>query len=152
MWVSAEHQKSEGRLTIKTRAQEGPFTAPVLPHLLLLEAASLSAPLRRAFLRLAVHDALTFEIQTRTGGPTAALRVDKALAYPGHAPARPAAEYLATLSASHPILSVSDILYLVAHVVAVQGGIPALVFHPGRKTSRVVAPPHRLPAWPQLTK
>ncbi|XP_022854776.1 L-ascorbate peroxidase 3-like [Olea europaea var. sylvestris] len=94
-------------------------------------------------LRLAWHDAGTYDAKTKTGGPNGSIRneynheVNRGL--------KIAIDLCEEVKAKHPKISYAD-LYQLAGVVAVEvTGGPTIHFVPGRKDSTVACKEGRLP-------
>ncbi|CAI8617329.1 unnamed protein product [Vicia faba] len=84
-------------------------------------------------LRLAWHDAGTYDAKTRTGGPNSSIRNQQELNHSANKGLKIAVELLEEVKAKHPKISYAD-LYQLAGVVAVEvTGGPAIHFVPGRK-------------------
>ncbi|KAL9245635.1 hypothetical protein vseg_019260 [Gypsophila vaccaria] len=82
-------------------------------------------------LRLAFHDAGTFDAKTKTGGPNGTIRME--LSAPPNNGIKVAVDLCEQVKAKHPKLTYADI-YQLAGVVAVEvTGGPAIPFTPGRR-------------------
>ncbi|KAK9038105.1 hypothetical protein V6N11_022994 [Hibiscus sabdariffa] len=87
-------------------------------------------------LRLAWHDAGTYDAKTKTGGPNGSIRYDHELKHGANSE---------QVKARHPEITYAD-LYQLAGVVAVEvTGGPTIDFVPGRKDSKVSPEEGRLP-------
>lgn len=112
-------------------------------------AATGEKKLAAAFVRLALHDALTYDVTTTTGGANGSIRVERELQHSGNQGLEPAINVLdgikKTLDSS---VSYADLIQLagVVGVAAMQG--PAIPFVTGRTDSRVSPPRGRLPSDP----
>ncbi|RDX79994.1 L-ascorbate peroxidase 3, partial [Mucuna pruriens] len=86
-------------------------------------------------LRLAWHDAGTYDVKTKTGGPNGSIRNDQELNHYANKGIKIAVDFCEQVKAKHPKLSYAD-LYQLAGVVAVEvTGGPTIDFIPGRKDS-----------------
>ncbi|MCI10644.1 L-ascorbate peroxidase peroxisomal-like, partial [Trifolium medium] len=86
-------------------------------------------------LRLAWHDAGTYDAKTRTGGPNGSIRNQLELNHAANKGLKTAVELCGTeeVKVKHPKISYAD-LYQLAGVVAVEvTGGPTIHFVPGRK-------------------
>ncbi|OIV92678.1 hypothetical protein TanjilG_18029 [Lupinus angustifolius] len=84
-------------------------------------------------LRLAWHDAGTYDAKTRTGGPNGSIRNVQELNHSANKGLHKAVQLCEEVKTKHPILSYADI-YQLAGVVAVEvTGGPTIDFIPGRK-------------------
>ncbi|KAK7252978.1 hypothetical protein RIF29_37318 [Crotalaria pallida] len=96
-------------------------------------------------LRLAWHDAGTYDVKTRTGGPNGSIRNAQELNHSANKGLQKAVEFCEEVKAKHPKVSYAD-LYQLAGVVAVEvTGGPTIHFIPGRKDSMESPPEGRLP-------
>ncbi|CAL0314483.1 unnamed protein product [Lupinus luteus] len=96
-------------------------------------------------LRLAWHDAGTYDAKTRTGGPNGSIRNVEELNHTANKGLQKAVEFCEEVKTKHPILSYAD-LYQLAGVVAVEvTGGPTIDFIPGRKDLLESPPEGRLP-------
>eukprot|EP00475_Leptophrys_vorax_P033198 TRINITY_DN51963_c0_g1_i1.p1 TRINITY_DN51963_c0_g1~~TRINITY_DN51963_c0_g1_i1.p1 ORF type:complete len:296 (+),score=30.30 TRINITY_DN51963_c0_g1_i1:256-1143(+) len=96
-------------------------------------------------LRLAFHDAGTYDARTRSGGPNASIRSELEYTHGGNAGMKIGIDMLEEVKAKHPRVSYADI-YQLAGVVAVEvTGGPSIPFKAGRKDSLAVTPDGRLP-------
>ncbi|CAK8540024.1 unnamed protein product [Lathyrus sativus] len=96
-------------------------------------------------LRLAWHDAGTYDAKTRTGGPNGSIRNQQELNHAANKGLKIAVELCEEVKAKHPKISYAD-LYQLAGVVAVEvTGGPAIHFVPGRKDSLESPEEGRLP-------
>ncbi|XP_047332097.1 L-ascorbate peroxidase 3-like [Impatiens glandulifera] len=86
-------------------------------------------------LRLAWHDAGTYDFHTQTGGPDGSIRNEKELMHGANNGLKIAIDLCETVKAKHPKITFAD-LYQLAGVVAVEvTGGPTIKFVPGRKDS-----------------
>lgn len=114
-----------------------------------IRAAATGDKLAPAFVRLALHDALTFDLSTKTGGANGSIRVERELQHPGNDGLERAVAVLdgikKQLDAS---ATYADLIQLagIVGVAAMQG--PTIAFSPGRTDSRVSPPRGRLPSDP----
>ncbi|XVF59804.1 hypothetical protein PTKIN_Ptkin07bG0305300 [Pterospermum kingtungense] len=96
-------------------------------------------------LRLAWHDAGTYDAKTKTGGPNGSIRHDRELSHSANNGLKKAVELCEQVKARHPEISYAD-LYQLAGVVAVEvTGGPTIDFVPGRKDSTESPEEGRLP-------
>uniref|UniRef100_A0ACD5WS18 Uncharacterized protein n=1 Tax=Avena sativa TaxID=4498 RepID=A0ACD5WS18_AVESA len=96
-------------------------------------------------LRLAWHDAGTYDKKTNTGGPNGSIRFPKELGHAANAGLKIAVDLLEPIKQKHPKITYAD-LYQLAGVVAVEvTGGPAIDFIPGRKDSSDCPEEGRLP-------
>ncbi|CAI9110961.1 OLC1v1011073C1 [Oldenlandia corymbosa var. corymbosa] len=96
-------------------------------------------------LRLAWHDAGTYDAKTKTGGPNGSIRNDVELQHGANNGLKIAVDLCEEIKANHPKITYAD-LYQLAGVVAVEvTGGPTIDFVPGRKDSMVSPEEGRLP-------
>ncbi|KAL2234873.1 UNVERIFIED_CONTAM: L-ascorbate peroxidase 3 [Sesamum indicum] len=96
-------------------------------------------------LRLAWHDAGTYDAKTKTGGPNGSIRNEAEYKHPANNGLKIAIDLCEEVKAKHPKITYAD-LYQLAGVVAVEvTGGPAIDFVPGRKDSMVSPEEGRLP-------
>ncbi|XWS33882.1 hypothetical protein CRYUN_Cryun22dG0121000 [Craigia yunnanensis] len=96
-------------------------------------------------LRLAWHDAGTYDSKTKTGGPNGSIRHDHELKHSANSGLKIAVELCEEVKAKHQEITYAD-LYQLAGVVAVEvTGGPTIDFVPGRKDSMVSPEEGRLP-------
>ncbi|KAJ8504637.1 hypothetical protein OPV22_005523 [Ensete ventricosum] len=96
-------------------------------------------------LRLAWHDAGTYDVKTKTGGPNGSIRLEEEYSHGSNAGLKIAIDLLEPVKAKHPKITYAD-LYQLAGVVAVEiTGGPTVPFAPGRKDSSVCPEEGRLP-------
>ncbi|KOM28085.1 hypothetical protein LR48_Vigan499s002900 [Vigna angularis] len=96
-------------------------------------------------LRLAWHDAGTYDVKTRTGGPNGSIRNARELNHAANKGLETAVLFCEDVKAKHPKVSYAD-LYQLAGVVAVEiTGGPTIDFVPGRKDSLESPAEGRLP-------
>lgn len=96
-------------------------------------------------LRLAFHDAGTYDPATRSGGANGSIRHEKMYGNSSNAGMKIAVDLLEPIKAQFPGVTYAD-LYQLAGVVAVEvTGGPKIDFVPGRKDSMAVTPDTRLP-------
>ncbi|XP_051213182.1 probable L-ascorbate peroxidase 3, peroxisomal [Lolium perenne] len=96
-------------------------------------------------LRLAWHDAGTYDKATNTGGPNGSIRLPEELRHAANAGLNIAVDLLEPIKQKHPKITYAD-LYQLAGVVAVEvTGGPTIDFIPGRKDSSVCPEEGRLP-------
>ncbi|XP_078173161.1 ascorbate peroxidase 3 [Carex rostrata] len=103
-------------------------------------------------LRLAWHDAGTYDVNTKTGGPNGSIRFEEEYSHGSNAGLQIAIDLLEPIKAKHPKITYAD-LYQFAGVVAVEvTGGPTVDFVPGRKDSTVCPREGRLPDAKQGTQ
>ncbi|KAJ4898939.1 hypothetical protein Rs2_12890 [Raphanus sativus] len=96
-------------------------------------------------LRLAWHDAGTYDAQSKTGGPNGSIRNEEEYTHGANSGLKIALEICEGVKAKHPKITYAD-LYQLAGVVAVEvTGGPDISFQPGRKDSNVCPREGRLP-------
>lgn len=96
-------------------------------------------------LRLAWHDAGTYDAQSKTGGPNGSIRNEEEHTHGANSGLKIALDLCEGVKAKHPKITYAD-LYQLAGVVAVEvTGGPDIVFVPGRKDSNVCPKEGRLP-------
>ncbi|ONK64596.1 uncharacterized protein A4U43_C07F27790 [Asparagus officinalis] len=96
-------------------------------------------------LRLAWHDAGTYDVNTKTGGPNGSIRLEEEYTHGANAGLKIAIDLLEPIKARHPKITYAD-LYQLAGVVAVEvTGGPTIDFVPGRRDSSVCPKEGRLP-------
>ncbi|KAJ3692800.1 hypothetical protein LUZ60_011895 [Juncus effusus] len=96
-------------------------------------------------LRLAWHDAGTYDVNTKTGGPNGSIRHQEEYTHGSNAGLKIAIDLLQPIKEKHPKITYAD-LYQLAGVVAVEvTGGPTIDFVPGRKDSSVCPREGRLP-------
>ncbi|KAB2602406.1 L-ascorbate peroxidase 3 [Pyrus ussuriensis x Pyrus communis] len=89
-------------------------------------------------LRLAWHDAGTYDAKTKTGGPNGSIRNEEEYSYGSNNNLKKAIDFCEEVKSKHPRITYAD-LYQLAGVVAVEvTGGPAIDYSPGRK----VCAPH----------
>ncbi|KAJ8766949.1 hypothetical protein K2173_012424 [Erythroxylum novogranatense] len=96
-------------------------------------------------LRLAWHDAGTYDKTTKTGGPNGSIRNEEEYSHGSNNGLKIAIDFCEGVKAKHPKVTYAD-LYQLAGVVAVEvTGGPTIDFVPGRKDSSVSPKEGRLP-------
>lgn len=96
-------------------------------------------------LRLAWHDAGTYDVNTKTGGPNGSIRNEHELNHGANNGLKIAINFCEEVKAKHPKITYAD-LYQLAGVVAVEvTGGPTIDFVPGRKDSVESPEEGRLP-------
>ncbi|KAH0978010.1 hypothetical protein GBA52_027729 [Prunus armeniaca] len=96
-------------------------------------------------LRLAWHDAGTYDAKTKTGGPNGSIRTEEEYSHGSNNGLKKAIDFCEEVKSKHPRISYAD-LYQLAGVVAVElTGGPAIDFSPGRKDSKISPKEGRLP-------
>ncbi|CAL1361135.1 unnamed protein product [Linum trigynum] len=96
-------------------------------------------------LRLAWHDAGTYDAKTRTGGPNGSIRGRNELSHAANSGLNTAIDFCEIVKSRHPRITYAD-LYQLAGVVAVEiTGGPTVDFVPGRKDIRDSPEEGRLP-------
>ncbi|XP_043696839.1 L-ascorbate peroxidase 3-like [Telopea speciosissima] len=96
-------------------------------------------------LRLAWHDAGTYDAKTNTGGPNGSIRSEEEYMHGANNGLKIAIDFCEEVKAKHPKITYAD-LHQLAGVVAVEvTGGPTIDFVPGRKDSLVSPKEGRLP-------
>ncbi|KAI4297760.1 hypothetical protein L6164_037628 [Bauhinia variegata] len=96
-------------------------------------------------LRLAWHDAGTYDAKTKTGGPNGSIRNEEEYSHGANNGLKKAIDWCEEVKAKHPKITYAD-LYQLAGVVAVEiTGGPTIEFVPGRRDSKVSPREGRLP-------
>jgi L-ascorbate peroxidase len=86
-------------------------------------------------LRLAWHDAGTYDASTRTGGPNGSIRSEREYTHGANNGLKIAIDFCEAIKVKYPIITYAD-LYQLAGVVAVEvTGGPTIEFVPGRKVN-----------------
>ncbi|KMZ69261.1 Peroxidase superfamily protein [Zostera marina] len=103
-------------------------------------------------LRLAWHDAGTFDVKTKIGGPNGSIRNKEELNHAANSGLKFSIDLCEIVKAKHPKITYAD-LYQLAGVVAVEvTGGPTIEFVPGRKDSLVSPREGNLPDAKQGTE
>ncbi|PON89994.1 Ascorbate peroxidase [Trema orientale] len=111
-------------------------------HLRALIATRSCAPI---MLRLAWHDAGTYDANTKTGGPNGSIRNEEEYNHGSNSGLKKAIDFCEEVKSKLPKITYAD-LYQLAGVVAVEvTGGPTIDFVPGRKDSKVSPKEGRLP-------
>ncbi|RZC55220.1 hypothetical protein C5167_014089 [Papaver somniferum] len=96
-------------------------------------------------LRLAWHDAGTYDVKSKTGGANGSIRNEEELKHGANSGLKIAIDFCEEVKKKHPRITYAD-LYQLAGVVAVEiTGGPTVEFVPGRKDSLVSPREGRLP-------
>lgn len=96
-------------------------------------------------LRLAWHDAGTYDVSTKTGGANGSIRFEEEYTHGSNAGLKIAIDLLEPIKAKNPRITYAD-LYQLSGVVAVEvTGGPTIEFIPGRRDSSVCPREGRLP-------
>ena len=96
-------------------------------------------------LRLAWHDAGTYDVNTKTGGPNGSIRNQEEYSHGANNGLKIALDFCEEVKAKHPKITYAD-LYQLAGVVGVEvTGGPTIDFVPGRKDSKISPKEGRLP-------
>ncbi|TMX01989.1 hypothetical protein EJD97_022913 [Solanum chilense] len=96
-------------------------------------------------LRLAWHDAGTYDAKSKTGGPNGSIRNEEEFTHGANNGLKIALDFCEAVKSKHPKITYAD-LYQLAGVVAVEvTGGPTIEFVPGRKDSSVSPKEGRLP-------
>ncbi|CAI8616829.1 unnamed protein product [Vicia faba] len=96
-------------------------------------------------LRLAWHDAGTYDAISKTGGPNGSIRNEEEYSHGANNGLKKAIDFCEEVKAKHPRISYAD-LYQLAGVVAVEvTGGPTVNFVPGRRDSKICTRDGRLP-------
>jgi L-ascorbate peroxidase len=104
-------------------------------------AAALAMPL----IKLAVHDAVTFDENTRTGGPNGSIRVGRELARAENVGLEGAMAALEGVKAKFEAVSYADLIQLAGAVAVEMVGGPLVEMNVGRKDSKACPPSGRVP-------
>ncbi|DBA87510.1 hypothetical protein WJX77_008717 [Trebouxia sp. C0004] len=99
------------------------------------------------FLRLAYHDAMTYDGTTKTGGANGSIRVQRELDHAGNESLGSAIDLLEPIKAQYQVLTYADLFQLSGIVAVRVAGGPFINFTPGRRDSRVAPPQGRLPSF-----
>lgn len=96
-------------------------------------------------LRLAWHDAGTYDVNTKTGGPNGSIRNEEEFSHGSNNGLKIAIDFCEEIKSKHSRITYAD-LYQLAGVVAVEvTGGPTVDFVPGRKDSKISPKEGRLP-------
>uniref|UniRef100_I1LPR9 L-ascorbate peroxidase n=1 Tax=Glycine max TaxID=3847 RepID=I1LPR9_SOYBN len=96
-------------------------------------------------LRLAWHDAGTYDAKTKTGGPNGSIRNEEEYSHGANNGLKKAIDFCEEVKEKHPKITYAD-LYQLAGVVAVEvTGGPTIDFAPGRRDSKISPNEGRLP-------
>ncbi|CAG9460592.1 unnamed protein product [Pedinophyceae sp. YPF-701] len=95
-------------------------------------------------LRVALHDAMTYDEGTRTGGANGSIRVDRELSQTANAGLEPVIGALTAIKNKHSAVTHADVFHLAGVVAAQLAGAADVSFVPGRRDSRVCLPEGRL--------
>ncbi|KAM7470927.1 hypothetical protein LguiA_009110 [Lonicera macranthoides] len=96
-------------------------------------------------LRLAWHDAGTYDVNTKTGGPNGSIKNEEEYSHGSNNGLKIAIDFCEEIKSKHPKVTYAD-LYQLAGVVAVEvTGGPTVDFVPGRKDSKISPREGRLP-------
>ncbi|CAN4107363.1 unnamed protein product [Withania somnifera] len=96
-------------------------------------------------LRLAWHDAGTYDAKSKTGGPNGSIRNEEEFNHGANNGLKIALDFCEEVKSKHPKITYAD-LYQLAGVVAVEvTGGPTIDFVPGRKDSSISPKEGRLP-------
>ncbi|RVW38553.1 L-ascorbate peroxidase 3 [Vitis vinifera] len=96
-------------------------------------------------LRLAWHDAGTYDVHTKTGGPNGSIRTEEEYSHGSNNGLKIAIDFCEEVKSKYPKITYAD-LYQLAGVVAVEiTGGPTIDFVPGRKDSMISPKEGRLP-------
>ncbi|XP_057456558.1 L-ascorbate peroxidase 3 [Lotus japonicus] len=96
-------------------------------------------------LRLAWHDAGTYDARTKTGGPNGSIRNEEEFSHGANNGLKKALDFCEEVKTKVPKITYAD-LYQLAGVVAVEiTGGPTINFVPGRKDSKISTNEGRLP-------
>ncbi|CBI37881.3 L-ascorbate peroxidase 3 [Vitis vinifera] len=97
-------------------------------------------------LRLAWHDAGTYDVHTKTGGPNGSIRTEEEYSHGSNNGLKIAIDFCEEVKSKYPKITYAD-LYQLSGVVAVEiTGGPTIDFVPGRKDSMISPKEGRLPA------
>ncbi|XP_028765666.1 L-ascorbate peroxidase 3 [Neltuma alba] len=96
-------------------------------------------------LRLAWHDAGTYDAKTKTGGPNGSIRNEEEYSHGSNSGLKKAIDFCEEVKVKRPKITYAD-LYQLAGVVAVEvTGGPTIDFVPGRRDSNICPREGRLP-------
>ncbi|XP_031745196.1 L-ascorbate peroxidase 3 isoform X2 [Cucumis sativus] len=96
-------------------------------------------------LRLAWHDAGTYDVVTKIGGPNGSIRNEEEFSHGSNNGLKKAIDFCEEVKSKHPKITYAD-LYQLAGVVAVEvTGGPTIDFVPGRKDSNICPKEGQLP-------
>ncbi|XP_042984165.1 uncharacterized protein LOC122313335 isoform X2 [Carya illinoinensis] len=88
-------------------------------------------------LRLAWHDAGTYDAKSKTGGPNGSIRNEEEYSHGSNSGLKKAIDWCEEVKSKHPKITYAD-LYQLAGVVAVEvTGGPTIAFVPGRKVHHI---------------
>lgn len=96
-------------------------------------------------LRLAWHDAGTYDVNTKTGGPNGSIRNDEELQHGANSGLKIAIDLCEPVKQRHPKITYADLYQLAGYVAVEVTGGPTIDFVPGRKDSKVSPNEGRLP-------
>ncbi|WOL13427.1 putative L-ascorbate peroxidase 4 [Canna indica] len=96
-------------------------------------------------LRLAWHDAGTFDVNTKTGGPNGSIRHEEEYAHGSNAGLKIAIDLCEPVKTRRPRITYADLYQLVGVVAVEVTGGPTIDFVPGRRDSSVCPREGRLP-------
>nr|AEH76922.1 peroxisomal ascorbate peroxidase [Aeluropus littoralis] len=96
-------------------------------------------------LRLAWHDAGTYDVNTKTGGANGSIRFEEEHSHGANAGLKIALDLLEPIKAKNPRITYADLYQLAGVVAAEVTGGPTVEFVPGRRDSSVCPREGRLP-------
>ncbi|CAI9764336.1 unnamed protein product [Fraxinus pennsylvanica] len=96
-------------------------------------------------LRLAWHDAGTYDVNTKTGGPNGSIRNEEEYTHGANSGLKIALDFCEQVKSKCPKITYADLYQLAGGVAVEVTGGPAINFVPGRKDSNVSPKEGRLP-------
>ncbi|CAH9056713.1 unnamed protein product [Cuscuta europaea] len=96
-------------------------------------------------LRLAWHDAGTYDAKIKAGGPNGSIRNEEEYSHAANNGLKIAIDLCETVKSKHPKISYADLYQLAGYVAVEITGGPTIDFVPGRKDSKVSPKEGRLP-------
>ncbi|RAL49304.1 unnamed protein product [Cuscuta campestris] len=96
-------------------------------------------------LRLAWHDAGTYDAKIKAGGPNGSIRNEEEYCHAANNGLKIAIDLCETVKSKHPKISYADLYQLAGYVAVEVTGGPSIEFVPGRKDSKVSPKEGRLP-------
>ncbi|XP_031130785.1 L-ascorbate peroxidase 3 [Ipomoea triloba] len=96
-------------------------------------------------LRLAWHDAGTYDAKTKTGGPNGSIRNEEEYSHGANNGLKIALDFCEAVKSKHPKITYADLYQLAGYVAVEVTGGPSIDFVPGRKDSKVSPKEGRLP-------
>lgn len=96
-------------------------------------------------LRLAWHDAGTYDAKTKTGGANGSIRNEEEYSHGANNGLKIALDFCEAVKSKHPKITYADLYQLAGYVAVEVTGGPSIDFVPGRKDSKVSTKEGRLP-------